>query len=35
MEANNLSQLFTWVDAAYRVHPDIKGHTGGGMSFGY
>ena len=33
--ADNLSQIFTWVDAAYGVHPYLKSHTGGGMSFGY
>ena len=31
----SLSQLFTWVDAAYGVHPDLKSHIGGCMSFGY
>ena len=35
MRSDNLSQLCTWVYAAYGVHPDMKIHTGGGMSFGY
>ena len=35
MIADSLSQFFTWVDAAYGVHPDLKSHTGGCMSFGY
>jgi hypothetical protein len=32
--ADDLSSLFTWVDASYAVHHDMKGHTGGAMSFG-
>ena len=35
MGKEKLSQLFTWVDAVYIVHPDIKIHTGGGMTCGY
>ena len=35
MGADSLSQLRTQVDAAYGVHPDLKIHTGGCMSFGY
>ena len=35
MAADNISQLCTWVDYAYVVHPNMKSHTGGGMSFGY
>jgi len=31
---DNLSELYTWIDAAYAVHPDMKSHTGGTMSFG-
>ena len=34
MGSENLSQLFPWVDAEYGLHPDLKGHTGGGVSFG-
>ena len=30
-----LSQLCTWVEAAYGVQLDLKSHTGGGISFGY
>ena len=32
--ADNLKKLHTWVDASYAVHPDMKSHTGGVMSFG-
>ena len=33
--ADNLHELFTWVDAAYGVHDiDMRSHTGGCMSFG-
>ena len=28
MGADSLSQLCTWVDSAYGVHPDLKSHTG-------
>ena len=31
---NNMDTLETWVDAAYAVHPDMRSHTGGTMSFG-
>jgi hypothetical protein len=24
----------TWIDASYAVHPDMKSHTGGAVSFG-
>ena len=33
--ADILSQLCTWVDTAYVVHPDLKIHTGGCVSFGF
>ena len=33
--ADRLSQLCTWVDTPYGVHPDLKIHTGGCVSFGY
>ena len=33
--ARNLHELFTWIDAAYGVHRDMRSHTGGAMSFGY
>jgi len=32
--ADNLSNLQIWVDASFAVHPDMKSHTGGVMSFG-
>jgi hypothetical protein len=32
--ADSLGKLRTWVDASYAVHPDMKSHTGGAMSFG-
>ena len=32
--ADNLCKLRTWVDASYAVHPDMRSHTGGIMSFG-
>ena len=31
--ADDLRKLRTWVDASYAVHPDMKSHTGGIMSF--
>ena len=35
MGADNLSQLYIWVDSAYRVHPNMKSQSGGGTLFGY
>ena len=35
MWSENLSQLCTWVDAVYDIHPNLKIHTSGGMSFVY
>jgi hypothetical protein len=32
--ADDLGRLRTWVDASYAVHPDMRSHTGGAMSFG-
>ena len=32
--ANNLQEVYTWVDAAYGVHDDMRSHTGGVMSLG-
>ena len=32
--AEGMDKLQTWVDASYAVHPDMKSHTGGIMSFG-
>jgi hypothetical protein len=34
LSANCLTLSCWWVDAAYAVHHDCKGHTGAGMSFG-
>ena len=31
MGADILSQFFTWINAAYGVHPNLKIHTGGCM----
>ena len=31
---DDAGHLTTWVDASYAVHPDMKSHTGGAMSFG-
>jgi len=30
----NLHTMYTWVDASYAVHPDMRSHTGGALSFG-
>ncbi len=30
----NLLQLHSWIDASYAVHPNMRSHTGGCMSFG-
>ena len=35
MGEDSLSQLCTWVDDAYGVHPEIKSHIGGCMPFVY
>ena len=35
IEVNIVEELFTWVDAAYVIHNDIKSHTGETMSFGH
>ena len=32
--ADNLHSLYTWIDAAYAVHPNMRSHTGGCMSMG-
>jgi hypothetical protein len=32
--ADDLRKLRSWVDASFAVHPDMKSHTGGIMSFG-
>jgi hypothetical protein len=33
--ASSLKELYTWVDAAYAVHDNMRSHTGGAMSLGY
>ena len=32
---DGLNNLFTWIDAAYAVHHNMRSHTGGIMSFGW
>jgi hypothetical protein len=32
--ADNVKELFVWVDASHAIHEDKKGHTGGLMSLG-
>ena len=32
--ADDMGKIRTWVDASYAVHPDMKSHTGGLLSFG-
>jgi len=34
LSVDSLMLLPWWIDAAYAVHHDCKGHTGAGMSFG-
>jgi hypothetical protein len=34
MGADDLFSLLTWIDASYGIHPNMRGHTGGAMSFG-
>ena len=33
--ASSLTDLFTWIDAAYAVHTNMRGQTGGAISMGY
>ena len=33
--ANLLENLFTYIDSAYGVHNNMRGHTGGSISMGY
>jgi hypothetical protein len=33
--ATSLRDLFTWIDAAYAVHANMRGQTGGAISMGY
>ena len=30
-----MTDLYTWIDAAYAVHNNMRGHTGGAISMGY
>ena len=32
--ADNFTTIRTWIDASFAVHPDMKSHTGGVMSYG-
>eukprot|EP00957_Ditylum_brightwellii_P194305 14798449-Ditylum_brightwellii.AAC.1 len=34
ISAETLTDLYTWIDAAYDVHPSMRNQTGGAMSFG-
>jgi hypothetical protein len=34
LTANGTSILKWWVDAAFAVHPNMQGHSGGGLSLG-
>ena len=34
IRATILKDIFTWIDAAYAVHDDMRSHTGGCMSLG-
>ena len=33
--ARNLLDVFTWIDASYAVHSNMRSHTGGAISMGY
>ena len=33
--ASNLEQIYTWIDASYAVHMDMRGHTGDAISTSY
>eukprot|EP00957_Ditylum_brightwellii_P124753 9508629-Ditylum_brightwellii.AAC.1 len=33
--ATSIQDLYKWVDAAYAIHPNMRSHTGGAMSFGW
>ena len=32
--ADSLGKLFVWIDGSHAVHPNMRGHTGGCISFG-
>ena len=33
--AGSLSEIYTWIDASYAVHDNLRSHTGGAISMGY
>ena len=33
--AENMMDMYTWVDASYAIHDNMRGHTGGCMSLGH
>eukprot|EP00957_Ditylum_brightwellii_P182847 13928078-Ditylum_brightwellii.AAC.1 len=33
--AQSLTDVYTWIDAAYTVHDNMCSHMGGGISMGY
>eukprot|EP00957_Ditylum_brightwellii_P207109 15351509-Ditylum_brightwellii.AAC.1 len=33
--AQSLTDVFTWIDAAYAVHDNMRSHMGGAISMGY
>eukprot|EP00957_Ditylum_brightwellii_P176549 13445700-Ditylum_brightwellii.AAC.1 len=33
--AESLTDVYTWIDAAYAVHDNMCSHMGGGISIGY
>ena len=33
--SNNHTYVYTWIDADYAVHSEIKSHSGGRISMGY
>jgi hypothetical protein len=35
MGADDILKLETWIDASYATHENMRGHTGGAMSFGW
>jgi hypothetical protein len=35
MGADDILKLETWIDASYAIHENMRGHTGGAMSFGW
>ena len=32
--ANGMGMLKWWIDGSYGVHPNLRGHSGGGLSMG-